>query len=219
MTRWTATMALVLVVAACGGDAEETTTTTAAAEETTITTAETTTTSEAMPTTTAAPETTTTTAAETSDGSECLVGEWELDSEAFFQQVNDLFGEEGFELRSGGGSFIVTLAADGTYTGLRDEWTIEAGTSDGTVRTILDGSDEGTWTADEGTLTIDQTSVDISLRGVLVGPDGAEIDLPAPPVDITEDVDVLAEDAEYSCTGDTLTITTTEGVTSSFDRR
>lgn len=212
-----APLVLALVLAACGGDAGETTTTTAA-ETTTTTAVETTTTTEATTTTTAA-ETTTTTTVAASGGSECLVGDWELDSEAFFEQVNELFGEEGFELRSGGGSYVVTLAGDGAYTGVRDEWAIEAGTADGTVRTILDGSDEGTWTADEETLTIDQTSIDISLRGVLIGPDGGEIDLPTPPVDITEDVEVFAGSVPYECTDDTLTITSAEGVTSTFDRR
>ncbi len=161
------TTAIVVLLTACGGgDAATTTTSTAAGSaETTATTAAEATTTTAAPTTTEAP---TTTAGATASA-DCLVGTWELDSEAFIAQVFASGEETGFEdlgdmeISHGGGAFLVTMNADGTYVGDRDNWQIRLSTDEGTFVNTLDGEETGNWSVEGDLLTIETVSSTIDL--------------------------------------------------------
>lgn len=195
---------IVLLLAACGGGEAETATTTTPAP--TTTTAETTTTTEATTTTTTAP-TTTTTEAPKASAEECLVGTWELDSEAFVAAMMSTMGTNlPGEITSGGGTYIVEMGADGSFEVTRDEWRYQIESPQGTLVAQIDGTETGTYEADGDTLTATTTGGDATLSmGLLV--DGEIQDLPFPmEMDLT--TDAIAGTAQYECTDESLTVST-----------
>ncbi len=212
--------AIALIVAACGGSSESTTTTEAivagGSTETTTTESPTTT---AAPTTTEAPTTTTTEAA--AGGSDCLVGTWELDSAAFIEQIFSVAaeGETGFEdlgdveVSHGGGSFTVTMNADGSFVGDRDNWQIRVSAADGVFVNTLDGEETGTWSTDGDQLTIvsESSTIEVSFAAEIDG------ELQPLPFGGTQTVATreLGGAGPYTCDDNTLEVTLGGG-TSTF---
>lgn len=211
-------MGAILTLAACSPtEAEQSTTT----EDTgtTTTAAETTTTAE--PTTTTTEATTTSTSAETGGGGEsCLVGEWELDSEAFMANLADLFAaEESLDdvtVEFVGGSYTVTMTEGGSFMATREEWAFQVVTSEGTFRLTIDGMDEGTWEADGSTLMVmtSESSTSVATEAVV---DGEVIDLPSGAAPTVQS-DAMAESSSYECEGDRLVVTVEEGFVSEMTR-
>jgi hypothetical protein len=213
-------LVFALMLAACGGDDATTTTAAAAGNEapvTTQTTAMATTTTEAPTTTTEAP--TTTQAALTAD---CLVGTWELDSEAFIQQIFSSGEETGLEelgevtVSHGGGSFLVTMAADGSYVGERDNWQIRLSADEGTFVNTLDGEEAGTWsvTGDQLTVNSESSTIEVSFAAEV---DGVLQELTFGGTQTVANRE-LGGSGPFSCDDDTLEVTF-EGSTSTFARR
>lgn len=201
-------MIVVLLLAACGGGEAETATTTAL--EPTTTAAETTTTAAPTTTTTEATTTTTTTVPQPS-AEDCLVGTWELDSEAFVDSLMATMGTDlPGEITSGGGSYIVEMDADGSITSTRDEWRYLIESTEGTLAVQLDGTETGTYTTDGDTITISITGGETSVTtGLLV--DGELQELPFGPTQ-TFDAEPLEGAGTFDCAADTLTMTIqTEG--------
>lgn len=195
--------ALSLVAAACGDSAEDPSTTTgetstSAPATTTPTTGETTT------STTAA----TTTSAESAEGTdECVVGTWVLDTEAMVDDFDTLFEGSDMpatEVTALEGTYTLEFAADGSFQGERDSWGFAVDMEDGSIEMAYSGTETGTWSADGSTLTVDLESSDVSVDATMEA-DGQEMELPdsqAP--DETEEL--VAEDSEYECSGDVLTM-------------
>lgn len=220
--RSTVTVALLaLLAAACGGgDAASTTTTAASGASATTTTAvpETTTTTAAPTTTTAAP--TTTEAAVAS--SDCLVGTWELNSAAFIEQIFSSADETGLEelgdveVSHGGGSFIVTMADDGSYLGDRDNWQIRITADDGTFVNTLNGEEMGTWAVDGDQLTVssESSTIEVSFAAEI---DGQLQELPFGGTQ-TVATQELGGTGPFTCDDDTLEVIFGGG-TSTFARR
>lgn len=215
-----ATIAMVLT--ACGGDDAASTTTSIAgvsADTTATTAAEATTTTAAPTTTTAAP---TTTAAAAAASADCVVGTWELDSEAFIAQVFASEEETGFEelgeveISHGGGAFLVTMNADGTYTGDRDNWQIRLSTDEGTFVNTLDGEETGTWSVDGDLLTVTSVSstIDVSFAAEI---DGQLQELPFGSTQTMPSRE-LGGSGRFTCDGDSLEVEL-GGTTSTFTRR
>jgi hypothetical protein len=212
-----------MILAACGSSADSTTTTEVVAgggaAETTV--ADTTTTTVA-PTTTAVPTTTTTEAVLA--GSDCLVGSWELDSAAFIEQIFSAAseGETGFEelgeveISHGGGAFLVTMNADGTYVGDRDNWQIRIGADEGTFVNTLDGEEAGTWSVDGDQLSVTSESSTITIS-FAAEVDGELLELPFSGTQ-TVTTREFGGTGPFTCTDDTLEATF-EGSTSTFTRR
>lgn len=203
-------MIIVLLLAACGGGEAETTTTAASEAATTTAEATTTTTTEATTTTTEAPTTTTTTEPEMS-AEECLVGTWDLDSEAFVDSLMSTMGTDlPGEITSGGGSYVVEMGADGSFEVTRDEWRYLIESPQGTLVAQIDGTESGTYEADGDTLTATTTGGDATISmGLLV--DGELQDLPFP-MEMDLATDAIAGTAQYECTDETLTVSSeTEG--------
>jgi hypothetical protein len=214
-------VAIALVVAACNGSVGDEATTSAGPATTVgdagTTEGDTPTTAGGETTTTAAPEASTTTPPPaTGGGPDCLVGTWVLDSEAFVGALTDLFAETGLDaqsLEANEGTYTVEMDADGTFTGIRDEWGLSIALDEGTFDIVINGTETGTWTADESTLTVSDTESDVSVSAsVQVG--GQVQEIPESPVDVPE---AIASDSEYSCDADTLTVTS-EGVTTVMNR-
>lgn len=190
-----------LLLAACGGGEAETATTTA--PEPTTTEATTTTTTEATTTTTEAPTTTTTEAEQSAE--ECLVGTWELDSEAFVDSLMATMGTDlPGEITSGGGSYVVEMNADGSLEVTRDEWRYLIESPEGTLVAQIDGSESGTWEVTDGMLTVTTTGGDATVSmGMLV--DGEVQDLPFP-MEMDIQTDVFTESTQFECTEQALTV-------------
>lgn len=213
-------LSLAMVLAACS-PAEETSaeevTTTTGDEAPTTTAAATTTTAEATTTTEAA---TTTTAAAAGGGPDCLVGDWELDSEAFLEQLTAAMEQEAggqdVTLEFVGGSYVLSLSQGGLYTGDRDEWGFQMVMADGIFRITIDGLDTGSWEADEQSLTVS----DVESASILTAQaeiDGELVDLPQGTVPLV-DTNAIGETASYTCSGDSLTVESPGGFTSQLTR-
>lgn len=208
---FTLVLALTVVAAACGGGSEDTTTSTIRDAATTTTetptTAAETTTTEAV---------TTTVEASGPVGPACLEGTWILDNDAFVEALVAAFADSGMEPESldpNDGTYTIELAADGTFTGTRDDWGFSVVIPEGTFNITVNGTEMGTWSADDDTLSVTQTGADISVSAT-VEADGQEFELPEAPVPIPE---AMQTDSTYTCDDDTLTVTT-EDVTTVMTR-
>lgn len=209
-----------LILAACSSSDE-------AGDESTTTSSETTETTEASPdvTTTSEPEEETTTSAEptttteapaSSGGPSCIEGDWVFDSQAFVEVMRSFMTEsevaEG-EVEATDGTYTISFASDGTYTGVREDWGFAVGSADGTVVIRVNGEESGTWSADDSTITVSLESSDVQVSAS-VESDGQTFELPNSPVEVPE---AIAESSSYQCDSDTLTVTTDE-VTFVMDR-
>lgn len=217
MRGFTLFAALALALSACGtSTSDDGTTTTGDGSATTSAAADTTTTTRATTTTTGA----TTTTLGASGGEDCLVGEWELDSEAFVEQMTSaMAGEGGAEdvtVEFVGGSYVVSMTDDGTFVSERDEWSFQAVMSEGTFRMTVDGTDTGTWSSDGDTVTVATTETN-STVSVQAEVDGELIDIPQGSVPLTN-TSAVGDSATFSCSGDTLTVDSEEGFVSRMNR-
>ncbi len=191
-----------LGVAACGSDggaedsAPDTTTTEPSSQETTTTVA-------AATTTTSAASTTTEPGA-VGDLASCVVGSWELDSEAFFDDLLATLppDEQVGEFSVVGGAYRIMAGADGTWVNERDGWTFLVTSEFGDLQLTIDDRQMGTWSIDGDILSTTLEPGEAPEVSVLV--DGAPVDFPAGTLPIE------APDAEFSgaaitCAGDTMT--------------
>ena len=147
-----AVLALVgaLVATACSASETDETTTTAPASGA-VSSTTTTTTMPPTPTTTTTATTTTTVAADTAtDGTQCVVGEWELDADRFFTEgiaADPSAGIDG-EIAFAGGAYLLIVSADGTFQAIRDDWSFAVTGEQGELQVIVNDADEGTWSLD-----------------------------------------------------------------------
>lgn len=202
-----------LVVAACSGASGDTTTST---DDVTTSTAAATTTTVPGPTTTQA--VTTTQPPATGGGSDCLVGSWILDSEAFVENFDAIFADAGMpdaEVSALDGSFTVDLGADGSLEAERDEWGFRISMPEGVFIIEINGTETGTWSADDSTMTVttDVSNIEVSAA---IEVDGEVIAMPEGQMPI-EPPRGIATGSEYTCSGDVLTLTNA-GVESRLDR-
>ena len=204
-------LSIALVMTACSPADEagdDSTTTSGAADTTTSAAAERTTTAAAETTTTTAAETTTTAPAATG-GPSCVEGDWVFGPEGFVEAMRSVMTEEGMEgseVAATDGTYTISFASDGTYTGVREDWGFSLATPDGTVVVSVSGEESGVWSADDSTITvtIESSDAQVSAR---VEADGQTFELPNSPVPVPE---AIAESSSYECDSDTLTVTTDE---------
>lgn len=213
-------LSVLLVMTACSpaDEAGDESTTSSTGTETTQPAPQATTTTEAaaVATTTEAPEATTTTEAQSAGGEECLVGTWVLDSDAFVENFASIFASQGMpeaEVDALDGSFTVEMNADGSYTGVRDQWGFSIMSDEGNIVIEINGEETGTWSADGSTLNITQDDSNLTVDAT-VEVDGEVFPMPESPVDVPPGI---ATDSSYTCSGDVLTVTN-EGVESVLNR-
>ena len=193
-----------LVIGGCNGASGDTTTT-STADVTTSTAGETTTTV-AGPTTTTQVVTTTPPPA-SGGGSDCLVGTWILDSEAFVDNFDSIFADAGMpdaQVSALDGSFTVDLGADGSLEAERDEWGFRITMPEGVFIIEVIGTETGTWSADDSTLTVttDVSNIDLSAS---IEVDGELIAMPEGQMPI-EPPQGIATGSDYTCSGDVMTL-------------
>ena len=206
---------LVVALAACGGSPDGATATTSSGETTTSSSS----------TTTVADTTTTTTSATTStsatagpgEGADCLVGTWELDSEAFVASFQDVYGgTEISDSRYVEGQLLATFEPDGTFRDERQDWTWEMETAGGVFRMRVNGENHGSYAVDGERLsvTMEEIGVDVSMEMEMNG-EGIELpgsgDLPVEPP-------VVEGSGTFTCSGDRFSLVSDEGVESHFTR-
>ncbi|MGD2042878.1 MAG: hypothetical protein PVJ28_04450 [Acidimicrobiia bacterium] len=207
-------MSVGLIVAACSSadeGADESTTTAAHGSETTEAASDETTTTEAEdePTTTAAAETTTTAAPASAGGPSCIEGDWLFGTEGFVEAMRSAMTAqdlEGTDIASTDGTYTISFASDGTYTGVREDWGWSVATPDGTIVIAVSGEETGMWSADDSTITVTIEASDVQVSAS-VEADGQTFELPNSPVEVPE---AIAESSSYQCDSDTLTVTTGE---------
>ena len=207
-----------LGAAACGSDggtnepATSSTTADSSQAETTTTLATTT----SLATTTTATSSTTTEPEAVGDLASCVVGSWELDSEAFF---NDLLAtlppdEQVGEFSVVDGAYRITASADGTWVNERDGWTFLVTSEFGALQLTIDDRQAGTWSIDGDVLSTTLEPGEAPEVSVLV--DGAPVEFPAGTLPI-EAPEAEFTGAAITCTGDTMTASF-EGFTSTWSR-
>jgi hypothetical protein len=210
-------VALAVIIAACGSDAATTTTDSGVTATTlTSTVSSAVATAPKTTTTTTAPATTTTTE-RVMASADCLVGDWELDSAAFLDEVFAAAEAEldGGSISHGGGEYAIALAADGTFVGTRDNWQMRFEAPDGVFVTTLDGSEEGTWSVEGDTISIFTDVSNIAVSSA-IEVDGELQELPFASTQ-TMRTDVFEGSGTFTCDGDLMTVTF-EGITSELNR-
>ncbi|HJQ76656.1 MAG TPA: hypothetical protein VJ948_05270 [Acidimicrobiia bacterium] len=211
MPRFLIVIALGLAAVACNAEGGDGTSTTTVEPGATSQAAVTTTTSAAATTTTTEPAT-------AGDGSECLVGTWALDSEAFVAEMTEVFLDAGMpdaDIAPLEGDFTVEFSEDGTLRAVRERWGFEIGVADSTFKVEVNGEETGSWSADDATLTVNTDVSDLIANSSIIV-DGQELPMP-PGLEAPGIPETIASESEYSCDGDVLAISN-EGVTSTFNR-
>jgi hypothetical protein len=216
-------LAILMLAAACSssedGASDATTTTTAAAvsESSDTTTAEeTTTTTSATTTTTTEPK------AQAAASGECVVGTWEQRAQEFIDAIAETFIAlddpllEGATLKFVEGSYQVEFGADGSMLSVRDNWTMQITTSEGGLRTVLEGDETGTYSVEGDVITIDLDDSTVEVSQFLVLGDTVT---PVPGGTSTSvDVEGLGGSGTFTCDDAVLAVQVEGGVPANFDR-
>ncbi|MFT3797407.1 hypothetical protein [Microbacterium sp.] len=149
---------------------------------------------------------------------DCLVGEWYMGQDeltAFYQSINEVMAGSGVEF-SPVGSATMTMDAAGTYS-WAPSTEVTAQVSGVTILVTFGGSMEGTYTATADRIT--SSPLATSALEVTATIDGVATD----PGAISEQIaQAPVGDAAYTCTTDTLTLTSEVAggsATSVFHRR
>jgi len=207
MKRLTVIVVLALVAAACSSSSESdvetasTTTAPTASADSSTTSAPIAGISASTTTVTAAP---TTTVAVASDVSSCVVGDWEMDSQQFFDDVfASLPAEEAIgEFTYASGAYVLLIGADGTFSSERRQWTFRVASEDGDLEMTVSGAEAGTYTlAGDQLTTVTETTSPLEISMAV---DGVPFEIP------TGFAPVTPPNAEFSgaviaCEGDVLT--------------
>lgn len=142
-------------------------------------------------------------------GEACLYGNWVFDNESFKETLE----QAGGEVRSVEGLVMISYRQDGTTTSSFHDWTtviVSPDADGGTATMVRIGEDLGTYTVSGDTLTTTETEPDSVLTMTMVV-DGQKVSFTPPHEPF------VSIGANFTCEGDTLTITA-EGATSRLSR-
>lgn len=157
------------------------------------------------------PDESSTTAPAADDGAfgDCFVGEWELDSRDFVEQIVAIAGSElppGARVAHTNGRYLVIIRPDGVFEDHRTDWTIEISMPELTAWTIFDGVETGTWAIEHdgdprhGSLRVESTGGGITVR--------IESSLGALPVGFGGvPAEAVGSEGTYECSPSTLEVT------------
>lgn len=161
-----------------------------------------------------------TTAPTTVPGACELVATWRLRDQAYLDQLTVLAEGNAGDFEYVSGEYRVDLRPDGTYVGIRDEWTIRVISDEGNLVFSIDGEDPGTWEADAGMLTIVDSGTGIAQISMWLEVDGQLVSLPFGGGS-TVGSEPFSGSGTYTCVGDVLTVTIemeAGPLTATFDR-
>lgn len=144
----------------------------------------------------------------------CFIGTWVLRSEDFFDQIGAQFGGE-ISHRSGENRLIVEEA--GVYTAIRDAWSYEIASSEGTVVGTITAEDSGTWKTTETDLSFEQTAGSEVTVEMLIEVGGKLVPLPFNAGSQQVPSAPISGEFPYTCEGDVLSVSS-GALTSTFDR-
>lgn len=171
------------------------------------------TTTTATPSTTTIPPTTSTAVAE---GADCIPGSWVLESQPFIESIMAAAGEAfppGGSFAYEGGTYGMTINADGTYVSTRAEWSLRATTPEASVLIVFNGVQTGEATWDDLIVSADEQTNTTQVQ-LYASVNGQEFAIPG---GSTIDTETFDAEATYECVGDQLRMTS-DGVTSVWNR-
>jgi hypothetical protein len=216
MRRFATIAMLGLVLAACSSGNDATTTTSEVIGETTTSIAGG---SESTTTAGGGDDTTTSLAAAGNGGTDdsCLEGTWNLDGQPFFDAIMDEMSADeaqGATFEYVDGEYQAVIGSDGSFTDRRVDWHFAVTSPAGALDIIINHERTGEWVENDGVISVTLPAGEAPDQQILI--DGVPFEFPGGSVPFS----VPAMDwvpAEYSCDGDTLTITA-EGITSTWNR-
>lgn len=145
---------------------------------------------------------------------ECFIGTWLLRSDEFFDQIGAQFGGE-ISHRSGENRLVVR--EDGTYTTVRDAWSYEVASSEGTVVGTITAENSGTWVTTETELSFDEVGGGDVTVELLLEVGGKLVPLPFNAGSTQVPAEPISGTFPYACEEDVFSVDS-GGVTSVFDR-
>jgi hypothetical protein len=158
----------------------------------------------ARPTTPTSAPTPTTAAPTTSPeltAGDCIPGTWLLDSATFIESIVDTVGA-GADFAYESGTYNIVVAADGTYTSNRVDWTLRASSPQGSILIVFNGVQTGVVTWDDVIVSADEQTNTTAVQMYADIGGG----LQAIPGGTTINTETLDAAAPYECVGDTLSI-------------
>jgi Zn-dependent metalloprotease len=161
-----------------------------------------------------------TTAPTTVPGACELVATWRLRDQEYLDQLAVLAEGNAGDFEYVSGEYRVDLRPDGTYVGIRDEWTIRVISEEGNLVFSIDGEDPGTWEADAEVLTLVDSGTGIAQISMWLEVGGQLVPLPFGG-EATVGSEPFSGSGTYTCVGDVLTVTIeleTGPLTATFDR-
>jgi hypothetical protein len=148
----------------------------------------------------------------------CFIGTWVLRSEEFFNEIGAQFGgTAGGQLSYRSGENRLIVRDDGTYTTIRDAWSYEIATSEGTVVGTITAETEGTWSTTETDLSFDEAGGGDVTVELLIEVGGKLVPLPFNSGSTQVPAESISGEFPYTCEDDVFTVVS-DGVTSIFDR-
>ena len=167
------------------------------------------------PTTTTSSTTTTTTTTEAPilEGVACVPGTWQLESQAYIEELARVSGENIDVMQWAGGPYTMTVEPDGSYVARRDGWSLYFSSPEGAITMVFDSDEAGniSWT-EEGTMTFVETDTTSPLDITMIIESGGErqvipmSSLPDVVVSQMPDPELMSGAATYTCIEDTIVV-------------
>jgi hypothetical protein len=145
---------------------------------------------------------------------QCLIGTWVLRSQEFFDQVS---AQAGGETKYRSGQNRLVIRDDGTYTTIRDAWSFEAISPQGSVIGVIDAENSGTWQATDVEMLIEELGGEEATVQLFFEIGGELQSIPGVPTQYSFASESFSGQIPYTCKDDLMTATADE-VTSIFDR-
>ncbi len=140
------------------------------------------------------------------DTPECLRGVWLLDNASFRDLIQPETQSAGGNVRPVTGQVVQTFGEGDTYEVLYDGWTIITDTVDGSATIKRNGVDSGVVRYGNGTFTFVEQQAGSSIEAFVETPSGR---IPIPNVGTS--TELVNDTVGYRCSGDFLTVSTSEG--------
>ncbi len=136
----------------------------------------------------------------------CLRGVWLLDNASYRSLLQSLSQGSGGTIRSVTCQVVLTFGDGDTFESLYDGWKIITDTAEGSATIERNGIDSGVVRYRTGSFTLVEQQAGSSIQGLVETPGG---NFPLP--NVGSAADPIVETAGYTCAGDFLTVTLSEG--------
>lgn len=162
--------------------------------------------------TTTTTTTTTTTEAPVLEGVDCVPGTWQLESQAYIDELARASGAGIDAMQWAGGPYTMWVEPDGSYTARRDGWSLQFSSPEGTITMVFDSDEAGTLAWDDVTMTFAETDTTSPLDITMIIESGGEREviamssLPAAVISQMPAPELMSGAAAYTCVEDTFVV-------------